>query len=114
MEDSALWESIEIFIMVLWGLLLILLGFNIYHYLYVQGKYRFVPMLQIYVGMSFISLLLFSYYIDRELNENTRDMTTWIFISANVRFSSSVATLGFLGMIFELIFKLQMLQQSLT
>lgn len=112
-DGSTLFKVFEILLISLWILILVPLFFNIYHYLYKQGKYRFVPMVLVYVGLVCESAITVAYHIERidaDSRINTHE-STWIYFSANMRLACLVSILGYGGLLIELNLKLRMLQQ---
>ena len=60
-------------LIVMWSLLLVLIIFNAYSYLYKLMKYKFAPMVMVYLGNSALACLVIAYFSER-LNDNSRVM----------------------------------------
>ena len=75
------WIGLEVFLIIFWALLLILICFNAYNYLYKMTKYKFAPMVMVYVGNAVLACLIIVYFSER-LDDNSIVNTTesaWVY-----------------------------------
>ena len=56
------WSGLEILLIIMWALLLILIFFNAYNFLYKMTKYKFAPMVLVYVGNTALACLVIIYF----------------------------------------------------
>ena len=106
-QDSlhgGVWSGLEILLIIMWALLLILIFFNAYNFLYKMTKYKFAPMVMVYVGNVAIAGLIIAYFSER-LDANSRVQTSesaWIYWQANIRLACLIAIVGYIGLLIEL------------
>ena len=101
---GVVWSSLEILLIIMWALLLILILFNAYNFLYKMTKYKFAPMVLVYVGNAAIACLTIAYFCER-LDGASRVQTSesaWIYYQANIRLACLIAIIGYIGLLYEL------------
>lgn len=112
MVNTTVLFGIEASIVALWVIVLVPICYNIYHYLVRERKYKFIPMLLVYVGQLSMVLIILAYFITKETDGNKRQMEQWSYFTINMRLACLICILGFSGLVIELSLKLKMLQQT--
>ena len=77
-------------------------------------KYKFAPMVMIYVGNAMLACLIIAFFSER-LNGDSQVQTSesaWIFFQSNIRLACILAILGFMGLLIELQFMLSTMHVS--
>ena len=109
-----LWTYVEVTLIGLWALLLVLIIFNAYNYLYKMTKYKFAPMVMLYVGNAVLACLVVVYFSERlDMHSRVwRSESAPIFFQSNMRLACTIAILGFIGLIVELRLMLLAINES--
>ena len=87
---------------------------NAYFYLWKLSKYRFVPFVLLYTGMSCLCCLVIAYSvqcISPGSNINVSE-AAWVYYFVNMKTFSMVSIIGFSGLIIDLLLMLRLMRDS--
>ena len=99
-----LWKAAEITAVCFWVLLFIIILYNGYHYLYKMQRFRFIPMVLVYVSMMVAVLIVIAYFANPD-----HTVAGWVYYSCNLSLVALLAMLGYTCMLIELRLMLMVL-----
>ena len=98
------WKALEIIAVCFWVLLLLIILYNGYHYLYKMQRFRFIPMVLVYVSMIVADLIVIAYFASPD-----HTVAGWVYYSCNLSLVAILAMLGYTCMLIELRLMLMVL-----